>query len=1483
MWQTPAYTKKRFERAGKEIICSDLEVGKRIEATEIINNWRASHAFPMRQIALCLEKNVIGPEMILVQRLKRLDSIIAKLKRYPTMNLCRMQDLGGCRIIVPDIPRLYEVVAKIEASLPYRQVGHTDYIKSPKESGYRGVHLIYQYTASDDDPYKGMFIEIQVRTRLEHTWATAVETLGAFTNNPLKAGGGSAAVLRFLALSSAMFAMEENTPQVPGTGLTPGETLSELRACNKKEHILDRLLAIEQTVARWENAKESQDGFYVLELNYRIHSVTVTHFSCEELEQAIGKYAELELQNELSDQPIDVDAVLVSAETFASLRDAYPNYFSDIRDFTQKIKKMLHMVEAETHTIDRSSQPSLLMCNFTFLTLKTEYAMFAPAAAEAERVFSTSPAMCAVGCRKALELAVKWVYAADNTMQMPYKDNLQSLIHEPSFRFALDSKTWEKLPFIIKLGNLAVHTERSISADDALISLRSLFEFLQWVEYCYGSDYKERAFDEKLIPSEKAVIDVKKAKEQESLLEEKNAEIEALCKQIQEMSAQYTAKKGQNQQLRTFTAESLSEFETRKHYIDIDMKWMGWRFDGKDADVWEEYPVDGMAGVTGQTGYADYVLFGRDGLPLAVVEAKRSCKDPNTGRRQAMLYADCLERKFGRRPMMFTTNGFETYFWDDQSGPQRAVSGIFSKADLQKLMNRRAERLELLSVPIDDAITDRYYQKEAIRAVCERIEQGFRKHLLVMATGTGKTRTASSLADVLSRGKHVTNILFLADRISLVKQARDNFRNYLPDMSLCNLCTNKDDRSARIVFSTYPTMLNAIDNATAKDGQQLFTPAHFDLIIIDESHRSIFKKYRAIFEYFDAILVGLTATPKTDVDRNTYDFFEMEHGVPTYAYDYETAVGQDHVLVPYYNYEVKLKFLEEGINYNDLSAEDRERYEEDFVEDGLIPDQIPSAKMNKFVFNETTVDTVLQDLMERGVRVAGGDRLGKTIIFAQNKRHAEFILERFNKLYPQHKGIFAQRVICDDAYAQTVIEDFKIPSKPPYIVVSVDMMDTGIDVPECVNLVFFKKVLSKTKFWQMIGRGTRLCKGLNCTDQLEGEYPDKRRFLIFDYCGNFEYFRAHKEGFEAKETKSLSENIFGKRVKLAVLLQESAYIGDEFQTWRTQLADTCHRQVTALNQELISVRMCRRYVEKYKERSAFQHIGEGDKSELLQHIAPLIQMEETDEFAKRFDNLMYGLMLASMEQMPSFKYAKKQLCDIASLLERKVSIPQVQRKLPVIQSIKTEAFWDADDILLFEKVRTELRDLIQFISESASQKQIFTKLTDFVVAQKEGEPLEAAYDFEDYRTKVNRYINEHGDTLAIYKLTHNIPLLSGDYQELSRVLTSELGSQKDYLREFGDTPFGLLVRKIAKLDYEAAMKAFSAFINDQSLNQKQIAFVHKIVNHIVQNGYMESVALLTKPPFDKPLSFTKLFDKKTQAALMKTINQIKENAVTVVA
>ena len=1119
------------------------------------------------------------------------------------------------------------------------------------------------------------------------------------------------------------------------------------------------------------------------------------------------------------------------------------------------------------------------MPNFDFLNGRQEFSLFAASAVEAEKVFATSPAMCVIGCRKALELAVKWVYTVDNGIQAPYKDNLSALIHEYTFKKQLPPLLFGKIKGIVAFGNMAVHTSKIVPPAFAVQSLKSLFEFIQWVDYSYGSDYQARAFDEQRIPKTHVSLDMQKIRAQESLLGEKDAEIERLRQQLAELADKYTGAKERNRQSRTITMEDLSEFSTRKIYIDAMLLGMDWELEGPDSDVSQEYEVEGMAGVPGQKGYADYVLWGRDGKPLAVVEAKKACKDPNTGRTQARLYADCLELRFGQRPVMFTTNGFDTFFWDDKGGPQRKVSRIFSKTDLERIIERRTSRLPLESITISNAITDRYYQQAAIRSVCEEISRGVRKHLLVMATGTGKTRTAASLVDVLSRGHHITNVLFLADRTALVSQAKDDFKTYLPNMSLCNLCANKDDASARIVFSTYPTIMNAIDSAKSKDGGMLFSPAHFDLIIIDESHRSIFKKYRAIFEYFDAILLGLTATPKTEVARNTYEFFELENGVPTYAYDYDTAVHQDHVLVPYYNYEVTTKFLSEGITYEDLSEEDKERYEDDFTEDGVMPDSIPSQALNDFVFNQKTVDLVLQDLMERGIRVNGGERIGKTIIFAQNKRHAEFILERFNKLYPQYHGTWASRVVCDDSYAQTVIDNFKEAEKTPYIVVSVDMMDTGIDVPACVNLVFFKKVRSKTKFWQMIGRGTRLCPGLTCTDLIEREeYTGKKRFLIFDYCGNFEYFRQVKHTMEGEVPISLSENIFRKCVRLVAAFQDASKFDGVYQPWRKELTEICRCQIADLNTDLFHVRLALKHVEKFKKPEAFICLSELDQQELTEHIAPLVHFDDPDAMALRFDNFIYGFILNVLDKSPLVRRDMARLVTTARLLEKKSSIPQVAEKLPLLRQISDPALWKDIDIFKLENIRRELRALICFLDEGSKRKDIITILTDPILDSTAGIPLPEEDPFESYKMKVNRYIEEHKNSLAIYNLTHNISLTRKDYEELERVFTQELGSKEDYVKTFGDTPFGLLIRKIAKLDHEAVLAAFSEFINDQSLNSRQIAFVQKVITHIEQNGYIEDISVLMKAPFDKPAKLLD-FDKIRQKKLLAVIQSVRDNAL----
>ncbi|OUO59819.1 DEAD/DEAH box helicase family protein [Olsenella sp. An270] len=1123
--------------------------------------------------------------------------------------------------------------------------------------------------------------------------------------------------------------------------------------------------------------------------------------------------------------------------------------------------------------------------NFDFLKTRAEYAMFAPACAEAERTLSTSPAMCAVGCRKAFELAVKWVYAADSSLTMPYKDNLSSLIHEASFQRVVDRVTWRTLPFIVKLGNKSVHTDRRVSPQDALLALKALFGFVQWIDYCYGGDaYEERVFDEHKVPLVKLALDVQAIKQREALLAQKEDVIRRQEEEIKQLRSQFAAAKAQAIVEDDFNPDTISERETRRRYIDLDIEYAGWDL---ERNVETEVEVQGMPNSRG-VGYIDYVLNGADGKPLAIVEAKRTMHDTKKGLQQARLYAQCLEMRYGYAPFIFLSNGFETYFCDDISGSERPCSGVFSPEDLQRLTNRRGIALPLSSMRVNQDIAGRYYQIEAIRAICANMEEGHRRNLLVMATGTGKTRTAAGLVDVLTRANWASNVLFLADRVALVSQAKAAFQEYLPNLSLCNLCSTKDrmeNSSARMVFSTYPSILNAIDTVKMGDGRRIFTPAHFDLIIVDEAHRSIFKKYRAIFDYFDAQVLGLTATPKDEVDRNTYDFFEVERGVPTYVYEYDTAVKQDHYLVPYYNIEVATKFLDEGISYDDLTEEDRERldddWEEAYGEDVAAPEFMPSSALNSWVFNEKTVDTVLQDLMENGAKVAGGERLGKTIIFAKNKKHAQFVVDRFNALYPKRGG-FARRVVHGDDYSDTIIEDFKF-KEMPVIAVSVDKMDTGIDVPQVLNLVFFKQVHSKTKFWQMIGRGTRLCPDLMVTDCLDGEYLGKRRFFIFDYCGNFEFFRQGKDVAEGKNPESLSERVFKRKVAIVEALQNPAFSSGDYQTWRGELIGEIVRAVGELRAEplKVAVKLHLHAIERFSSESAFLSLNKGDVGELEREVAPLIVLDESDQYALRFDALMYGYMVAVLlgESVDAYR---RRVVDLAFRLQHKMTIPQVKERKRTIALVVEEDYLEHADALMLEGVRTELRSLIKFLIDGSELPALVTSLTDPVISRREGEEISPGEDFADYRLKVNRYVIDHGDMTVIHKLRNNIPMTELEYRELERVFMEELGSEADYRRTYGETPLGLLVRRIAKLDHDAAMEAFAEFINDESLSQQQMAFVHRVVDYVEQNGYMDPSALM-KTPFDRPVSFFRLFDDGRQKRLVQIINQVRENALTPVA
>lgn len=613
------------------------------------------------------------------------------------------------------------------------------------------------------------------------------------------------------------------------------------------------------------------------------------------------------------------------------------------------------------------------MSNFDFILKNEIFKTFAEASVEAEKSIAVANVSCTILCRRALELAVKWIYANDRELVLPYQNNLSSLVYDINFRSMINEKVFNGMTYIIKLGNFSVHSNKKVTRKEAVLCLKYLFDFMDWLAYYYDSNYTETKFDEGKLPGESSANLKKEEREElENKLVEKDEKIEKILKENEELREKLTKQRTSKKIAYNFKVSDISEFETRKQFIDLDLKIAGW----DSTNIREEVEVKGMPN-TQETGHVDYVLYGENGKPLAVVEAKRTSKDAKIGQQQAKLYADCLEKEYAQRPIIYYTNGKEIYMWDDVSYPERKVSGYYTQDELQLLIKRRNSKENLEHIYIANNIANRPYQLEAVKKVCESFEQKHRRALVVMATGTGKTRTAISLVDVLTSKNWVQNVLFLADRTELVKQAEKNFKKLLPDMSCCNLLSSKDGdpEESRIIFSTYQTMINCIDKMKSKNGITLFTPGHFDLIIIDEAHRSIYKKYQAIFEYFDGLLVGLTATPRDDVDKNTYKFFQLENNVPTFVYEYDEAVRQKY-LVDYHTISTTTKFIERGIKYSELKEEDREEYENLF-EEGEVQEEISSSAINSWLFNRDTIKIILETVMQKGLKVEGGDKLRK--------------------------------------------------------------------------------------------------------------------------------------------------------------------------------------------------------------------------------------------------------------------------------------------------------------------------------------------------------------------------------------------------------------------------------------------------------------------------------------------------------------------------
>ncbi|WP_280202798.1 MULTISPECIES: DEAD/DEAH box helicase family protein [Nocardia] len=1141
--------------------------------------------------------------------------------------------------------------------------------------------------------------------------------------------------------------------------------------------------------------------------------------------------------------------------------------------------------------------------NFDFL--QAEWPQLYAEAKNAERDALFDPRTTCFYVRRTVEHTVRWIYRTQNLPE-PYKTDLAARIHDGKFVSVVGHALVTKMDLIRRLGNTAVHDVNPVSKDSGRKALAELFHILSWLARTYATQPSskpspQQQFDPARLPKPgggavvaKTVAQLGKLEAElaakDALLEQSEAEKQDLIAQLkardeaaetaelekasfEQLIGELRAQIQAAQQLSAATPDThdYGEAQTRRDLIDDILREAGWSLDQKRD---REFPVAGMP--DGKNGFVDYVLWGTDGLPLAVVEAKRTSVDPIAGQQQAKLYADCLEQKFGRRPVIYYSNGFEHHFWDDLRYPPREVAGFHTRDELELLVARRTSMKPLSEMPVPQEIAGRPYQEEAIRAVTERFEiENQRAALLVMATGSGKTRTVVALADMLMRANWVKRVLFLADRKALVKQAVGAFKTHLPDSSPVNLLTDKNTEG-RVYVCTYPTMMGLIDE---KDGNtKKFGPGYFDLIVIDEAHRSVYQKYRHIFRYFDSLLLGLTATPKDEVDYNTYQLFHLETGVPTHNYSLDQAIA-DKYLVPPRAVPVPLTFPLAGIRYADLTDEEKKRYEAidwgDDVADDEIPDVVEAEAVNKWLFNIDTVDKVLKTLMTHGHRVAGGDRLGKTIIFAKNELHAQFIAARFDVNNPEFKGSFARVITHAITYSQDLIDKFSLPDQEPHIAISVDMLDTGIDVPEVVNLVFFKPVRSKSKFWQMVGRGTRL------RPDLYGPGQDKTDFFVFDVCGNFDYFDQHPDASEGALAPSLSQRLFTTRTELLAALERSG----ASEALRRATADLLHEQVAGMRLDNFIVRTRRRQVEKYADRAAWDSVTEQRSAEIVENLADLpTTVRDTDEMAKRFDlAILRGQLdvVVSDSILPRHADTIRGVAD--GLLETALAIPKVKAKEELLREVAGDEWWEDVTVEMLEHARRELRSIVGLLDKK-KRVVVYTDFTDSLgdIVERDMPEMRSGTDIERYTAKVRDYLRRQPDNLALQKLRSGKPLMAADLESLEELLARSGAGEPDDMARAVENAHGLgrFVRSLVGLDQQAVQEAFAEFLGERTATASQIDFVNLIIGHLTRHGEMDP-KLLFEPPFTDaaPQGPSQLFAPDQTKRLVGVIRSINDSVV----
>lgn len=1117
------------------------------------------------------------------------------------------------------------------------------------------------------------------------------------------------------------------------------------------------------------------------------------------------------------------------------------------------------------------------MSNFGFI--KQEWPAIYDNCARAESYVENDPDAACVYSRRAIELLIRHLYDVVH-LPTPYRDDLAARINDSGFKSEIGMGIERKFNLIRYYGNKAAHGAKRISPRTSLQVLRELFHVVVFAAFRYSRIPEQvptgTQFDLQLA----ATLAPLTQKEIVALADKFREQDDAHARQLADRDELVAAKDAEIAALRHEIADAqkantlpdnhdYSEAETRTLYIDVLLRESGWLLsDERDR----EYPVTGMPNTTG-VGYVDYVLWGANGLPLALIEAKRTTRSSMQGQQQAKLYADRLEAEFGRRPIIFCSNGYQHWAWDDaafgDSGyPPREVQGFYTRDELELTIQRRRTRSSLTGSDVNDKIAGRYYQKRAIKEIGEAFDARQRKALLVMATGSGKTRTAIALVDQLMKLNWVKRVLFLADRTALVNQAINAFKEHLPSATTVNLVTEKS-MEGRVYASTYPTMVNLINEVD--DTERRFGPGYFDLVIIDEAHRSVYQRYGAIFDWFDSYLVGLTATPKDEVDHNTYGLFDLEDGVPTDAYDLWEAVD-DGFLVPPRAINVGTKFLREGITYKELTENEKDDWDAlDWGEDEP-PDAIGSEELNRFLFNKDTVDKVLATLMEQGHQVAGGDRLGKTIIFAKNQHHAEFIEERFNIAYPHYGGNFARVITYRTDYAQSLIDDFSVPEKAPHIAISVDMLDTGVDIPEVVNLVFFKMVRSKSKFWQMLGRGTRL------RADLFGPGRDKENFFVFDFCGNLEYFNQDLPGREGTLQKSLTQRLFETRMELTRALDQTRADA----RLRETTADWLHEFVAGMNPENFLVRRHLQHVETWRDRGNWEHLTVDDANEILEHLAGLpSSVNDPDIDAKHFDLIVLRRQLAQLENdFGTAERMRETIQALAGALLPKKNIPSVAEHLELLDSVADDEWWIDVTLPLLEVMRIRLRGLIQFV-EKTRRNPVYTDFRDVLDEPTLVEIVRvgtSGMNWERFRDKTAAYLEQHEDKIALQRLRRNKPLTPEDLEELGNMIVESGGNQPVDLAwvEEKSGSLGIFVRSLVGLDRAAATEAFSEYLDESRFSAIQTRFVEMVIDELTVNGVMEPARLYESPYTD--MGHVDVMFPNEYFGIVEVLREVKSNA-----